>query len=212
MSKGLGLIGLLIVIGLGAYFYTNQATKETAEGGVMETLDKAKDLKTTMEEKGMVSSIKDAMGLGTAMKCTYTTDTDGQNFQSEIFVEGEKFRATTTVDGTKNIVLSDGTDQYMWSDGKNQGFKMNKACLDDLKKMLPTTSDSKSPSMPKIEDAQAALDMAKNVQCNPIESVDLTIPKDITFTDQCAMMKDSMKALEQMKDKMPAGINIPMQQ
>jgi hypothetical protein len=208
MSKGIGLIGLLVIIGLGAYFYTNQATKETAEGGAMEALDKAKEVKTAVEEKGMVSSIKDAMGLGMAMKCTYTMDEADKSMQSDVLVDGEKFRATTTVNGIKSYVLSDGADQYMWTDKDTKGFKMSKACLEDLKNKFPTP-DNNQTTVPKIEDAQAALDMAKNVQCNPIESVDLTVPKDITFTDQCAMMKDSMKAMEQMKDKMPAGMSVP---
>ena len=208
MSKGLGLIGLLIIIGAGAYFYTQQMSKEEASGGAMEALDKAKDLKTTMEEKGVVSSIKDAMGLGTAMKCTYTMDETDKSFQSEVLVEGEKFRATSTINGTKNYVLSDGTDQYMWTDKDTKGFKMSKACLEDFKSKFPTP-ESNQTTAPKMEDAKTALDMAKNVQCNPAESVDLTVPKDITFTDQCAMMKDSMKALEQMKNKMPAGIEMP---
>ncbi len=208
MSKGLGLIGLLIIIGAGAYFYTQQMSKEEASGGAMEALDKAKDLKTTMEEKGVVSSIKDAMGLGTAMKCTYTTDETDQSFQSEVLVEGEKFRATSTVNGTKSYVLSDGTDQYMWTDKDTKGFKMSKACLDEFKSKFPTPESNKT-TAPKMEDAKTALDMAKNVQCSPAGSVDLTVPKDITFTDQCAMMKDSMKALEQMKNKMPAGIEMP---
>ncbi len=212
MSKGLGLIGLLVVIGLGAYLYTNQMSKETSKGGAMETLDKAKEVKVALEEKGMVSSIKDAMGLGTAMQCTYAMEQDGKSFESVVKIEGEKFRSESVIAGVTTYALSDGKDQYMWTSSSKQGFKMNKACLDDLKKMFPATSDSKTSSLPKMEDAEAALDMAKNVQCNPIESVDLTVPKDITFTDQCAMMKDSMKAMEQMKDKMPAGINIPMQQ
>ncbi|MCW1887991.1 MAG: hypothetical protein KIH67_000335 [Candidatus Moranbacteria bacterium] len=211
MLKGLSLLGLLIVIGVGAYFYTNQTDKEVAQGGAMEALDAAKDIKTAVEEKGMVSSIKDAMGLGTAMKCTYTTDATGKSPQSEVLVEGEKFQATTTINGIKSYVLSDGTDQYMWTDGSKQGMKMSKVCMDDFKKAFPTpeTQDSKQP---KVEDAKAALDMAKNVQCTPAESANLSVPKDITFTDQCAMMKDSMKALEKMKDKMPAGITIPAQQ
>ena len=208
MSKGLGLIGLLIVIGAGAYFYTHQMSKEKAAGGAMEALDKAKDLKTAVEQKGMVSSIKDAMGLGTAMKCTYTTGEGDKSFQSEVLVEGEKFRATTTMNGTKSYVLSDGTDQYMWTEKDTKGFKMSKACMDDFKKAFPVPENQDS-KQPKVEDARAALDMAKNVKCDPAESVDLTVPKDITFADQCAMMKDSMKALEKMKDKMPAGVKIP---
>ena len=209
MGKLFGLVGLVVVLGVGMYWYTSQApTNKTALESGEAAIEKAKDAKDMMEGKGMVSSIKDAMGLGMAMKCTYTMDEADKSMQSDVLVDGEKFRATTTVNGIKSYVLSDGADQYMWTDKDTKGFKMSKACLEDLKNKFPTP-DNNQTTVPKIEDAQAALDMAKNVQCNPIESVDLTVPKDITFTDQCAMMKDSMKAMEQMKDKMPAGLSVP---
>lgn len=212
MSKGLGLIGLLFVIAVGAYFYTNQIDTKVPQGGAMEALDTVKDLKAAVEEKGMVSSIKDAMGLGTAMQCTYSTEQDGKTFESTVQVEGEKFRSESTIAGMKTYALSDGSDQYMWTANTKQGLKMSKACIEDFKKMMPATGDTKNSPLPKMEDAKAALDMAKNVKCTPIDSADFSLPKDVTFTDQCALMKDSMKAMEQMKDKMPAGISIPVQQ
>ncbi len=208
MGKLVGLIGIVIVIAIGLYWYTSQgpANKNALESGEM-AIEKAKDAKDMMENKGMASSIKDAMGLGTAMSCTYTMEQDGKTFESTVNVEGEKFQSVTTIGDITTYALSDGNDQYMWTSGSKQGFKMSKACLEDMKKMTPpSTGDKKTPSM---DDAKAALDAAKNVKCSPASDISLTVPTDITFTDQCAMMKDSMKMMEQYKDKMPAGMTYP---
>jgi hypothetical protein len=208
MGRIFGLIGLVVVIGFGAYWYTSHApANQSALEGGQNAIEKARDAKEMIEDKGMVSSIKDAMGLGTAMSCTYTMDSGGQTLESTVQVEGEKFRSESTIAGTKSYALSDGGTQYMWTSASNQGFKMSKECLEGMAAMAPKgTTDSKMPSM---EDAKAALDMAKNVKCSPASSADFTLPSDITFTDQCAMMKDSMKMMEQYKDKMPAGMTYP---
>jgi hypothetical protein len=204
MGKLFGLLGLVVVIGVGAYWYTSHApANQSALEGGQKAIEKAKDAKDMMENNGMVSSIKDAMGLGTAMSCTYTMESGGQTFESTVNVEGEKFQSVSKIGEITSYALSDGNDQYMWTSASKQGFKMSKACLEEMKKMAPPTAEgSKTPTM---EDAKAALEMAKNVKCSPAGDINLTVPTDITFTDQCTMMQDSMKMMEQMKDKMPAG-------
>lgn len=208
MGKLFGLLGLIVVIGAGAYWYTSHApANQSALEGGQNAIEKAKETKETVENKGMVSSIKDAMGLGVAMKCTYAMEQDGKSFESTVSVEGEKFRSESVIAGVTSYALSDGTNQYMWTNSSKQGFKMSKACLEDIAKKAPA-SDGKTEA-PTMKDAKAALDMAKNVSCAPATGIDFSVPTDIIFTDQCAMMQDSMKMMEQMKDKMPAGMNIP---
>ncbi len=204
MGKLFGLIGIVVVIGIGLYWYTSQGpgNKNAMESGEM-AIEKAKDAKEMIEDKGMVSSIKDAMGLGTTMSCTYAMEQDGKTFESTVNVEGEKFRSESKIGEMTTYALSDGNDQYMWTSASKQGFKMSKACLEDMKKMVPPTGAEKK--APTMDDAKAALDAAKNVSCKPAGNVDFSIPTDITFTDQCAMMQDSMKMMEKYKDKMPAG-------
>lgn len=208
MGKLFGLVGIVVVLGVGMYWYTSQApTNKTALESGEAAIEKAKDAKDMMEGKGMVSSIKDAMGLGTSMSCTYAMEHDGKTFESTVNVEGEKFRSESKIGDMTTYALSDGSDQYMWTSGSKQGFKMSKACLEEMKKMAPQNTDEKK--TPSMEDAKAALDAAKNVSCKPASDVDFSIPTDITFTDQCAMMKDSMKMMEQYKSKMPAGMTYP---
>ncbi len=199
MGKILGLIGLVVVIGVGAYWYTNQSSQSKEEG--LSALDAAKDAKESLENKGMIASIKDAMSSGAAMSCTYAVGEEGKTYESTVMVQGEKFRADAVVSEMTTHVVFDGNDQYMWTEGTKTGFKMSKACLDEMSKTVTSTENQGSP----LQDAKATFDAAKNVKCSPAGNIDLSVPTDITFTDQCAQMQESMKMMEQYKGQMPAS-------
>ncbi len=197
MGKILGLIGIVVVIGAGAYWYTRQSDPQKEAG--LSALDAAKEAKESVENKGMIASIKDAMSSGTAMSCTYAVEQGGSTYESTVMVQGEKFRADAAISGMTTHVLFDGADQYMWTEGTKTGFKMSKACLDEMSQTTTSTENQASPP----QDAKAAFDAAKNVKCSPAGNIDLSVPADITFTDQCAQMKESMKMMEQYKGQMP---------
>lgn len=160
------------------------------------------------DTKSVIGSIRDAMGLGTKMKCTYS-DKGGSGVFSTVFVDGQRFKFTTDANGTKMYGVFDGETQYMWTAGKEQqGFKMTKACTDELAKMAGQT-EAGAASTATPQDFQESFDNAQNVRCEPAGSEDFSIPADITFVDQCAMLRDSMKALEGIKGQLPAGVKIP---
>lgn len=204
MTKIIGgiIVAVLFVVGFLVWQGKSQpspaenANKPPQEGKMME------------QGMGMISSIKDAMGLGKAMQCSYVSDAQGQSFQSEVVVNGEKFKSTTTMNDMVVYAVFDGENQYTWMSNSQQGMKMSKDCLEKMKEMaknLPATNDQ----VPLSEDVAKSFDGAKNVSCTVATNTDMSVPKDIIFTDQCAMMEESMKMMEQMKDKMPAGMTMP---
>ena len=66
----------------------------------------------TVPEKGMVSSIKEAMDLGKKMQCTYVINQDGGLVESKGSIDGE--------------------NQYSWTSAAKTGMKMSKACLEKM--------------------------------------------------------------------------------
>lgn len=204
MGKILGLIGIVLVVGIAGYWYSTQlGSKGDSKNALTGALDSAKEAKQGLENKGMVASIKDAMTSGVAMSCTYVVGEEGKTYESTVIVQGEKFRADSKVAELTTHALFDGADQYVWTDGTKTGFKMSKACIDEISKSAPE-AESKTSSM---QDAKAAFDAAKNVNCSPAGDIDLSVPTDITFTDQCAQMQESLKMMEQYKNQMPAGMS-----
>lgn len=206
MGKLFGLLGLIIVIGVGAYWYTSHApANQSALEGGQNAIDKAKEVKEMVENKGIVSSLKDAVASGVSMHCTYSLDDTG--VMTESWIDGEKIRTKVTTNNITTHALIDGGTQYMWTSTNKQGMKMDKACLDKMMQKLPSTTMEKDAPTP--QDIKETFDAAKNVSCSPSTDADFSLPTDITFTDQCAMMEDTMKLMEQYKDKMPAGTTIP---
>ena len=163
----------------------------------------------------VVSSIKDAMGLGKKMECTYETGTGADKVISKVWTEGKKYRGEMTVAGKKENTLFDGSDlMYSWSDGSATGTKISISCMkeisDTFSKQDPTASDATPP-----EDlGENAFDNAPEANCQPVSAVDFSLPSEITFTDQCAQFKTQMEGLKKMQESLPnsnipGGVNIP---
>lgn len=206
MGKIIGLIVATVLL-VGGFLYWNSQSKPAATEAVTAPEDATP---SAMKEGGVVSSIKEAMGLGQKMQCTYSMTEGGKAFESKVVVDGEKYASTTTIDAMTVYGVFDGEDQYSWTSGSQTGMKMSKACLAKLQesaKDLPTSTETQSATAP--QDIEKAFDLAKNVKCEAASGADFTIPKDVTFTDQCAMMEQSLKMMEDMKSQMPSTKTMP---
>ncbi|MGB4833976.1 MAG: hypothetical protein WBP40_03020 [Candidatus Moraniibacteriota bacterium] len=215
MGKIIGLVVVAVLL-IGGFLYWNSRPKPVANdmplAGQMDPNNEvaAKNPTPMAEEKGMVSSLKEAMGLGQKMQCTYAMSKGDDQVVSTVFIEGSKVKSTTTVGDMTMYSLMDGENQYSWTSASKTGMRMSKACLEKLQtsvKDLPKPAGAPTPAEP--QDMEKAFDMAKNVKCEPASGADFTIPKDVTFTDQCAMLEQSTKLMQEMKDKLPAGMMLP---
>lgn len=211
MGKIIGLV-IVAVLLIGGFLYWN--SRESGPTGMEKTSDEmtavpGEMLGVAKEEKGMVSSIKDAMGLGQKMQCTYMMSEGGKAFESKVMVDGEKYASTTTIDNMTVYGVFDGENQYSWTSATKTGMKMSKACLEKMQATAQNMAKPAETPGAAPQDMEKAFEMAKNVKCEPASGADFTIPKDVAFTDQCAMMEQSMKMMEEMKEKMPAGMTVP---
>ena len=199
------LIGGVLVIVLAAFWVWQ--SKQNSPVGVGDRMVSPVTQEMSGQKKdGVIASIKEAMGLGTAMQCSYAVGTD-QSTQAQVVVEGEKFKTTTVMQDMTIYGLFDGEAQYTWTSKDKQGMKMTKDCMNQ---MTDAVKDMAKPAgTTPTRDMREELDLAKNVSCQPATEVDWSLPQDVVFTDQCAMMQESMKMLDQMKNTMPAGIEMP---
>lgn len=161
------------------------------------------------EDASIIGSIQDAMTLGEKLKCTYSAQA-GSGTSSTIFIDGQKFKSVTDVNGEKMYGLFDGETQYTWTTGtQKQGFKMTKACMEELAKTAPQTTANNNGGNTTPQDLQKSFDAAQNVSCEAATGEDFSVPTDIVFADQCEMIRNSMKALEDIKGQLPDGVSIP---
>jgi hypothetical protein len=185
---GLGLLSVVVLAGCGK----QTATQTNAPAGPEKVTQQVEQ-----KSDSIVASIKDAMGLGKQMKCTYATSTDGSKFESTAFIDGKKFRSTSLVAGKTANVLFDGDAMWTWMEGQKIGTKMTMACINDLKSLAPQSQ----PSAAAVQSPDDQFKDVTNTNCVPATDADFSVPSTVTFTDQCEMLK---KATGMMKN-LPTG-------
>ena len=176
----------------------------SACGSAQTTIDTSKKLddvtptKAEVAKKTIAQSLKDLIASGTAQKCIWNVDENGQKMSGTMLISGKKFKQNITITGEKGdlntTVISDGVDFYSWSDNsKGVGIKMN---LAEAQKNAPTPGQ-------KSESA-VSWDKQYNYDCSPttVADADFALPTDVTFTDLSATLKQLQGGkmdLEQIK-------------
>ena len=184
------LLGVLVLAGCG-----NKAVNNST-GSAVENKNNV-----GAEKGGVVSSIKDAMGLGKSMKCAYRFKGEAGDITSTAYINGKKYKAESNVMGKKQIVIFDETAMYSWAEGEKTGMKMTKVCMAEMEKNIPKAEGGKEPMADSITDEEF-FENSTDVSCEPYSGADFSVPSDIVFTDQCEMLKNMLKNI-------PAGANIP---
>lgn len=185
-----------LAVVVAAFVFSGCGTKKAAEVPVK------KESPAETKNGGVISSIKDAIGLGSKIQCT-TTSNDGTT--SVAFVEGKKFKSTSQISGKKQNVIFDGETSYMWTDGEATGLKMAMTCLADLKSSLPQEQQNLvNDSIPKVEDK---INSDTSTTCTPVAEIDFTVPSNVVFADQCEVMKKTMDSMKNIK--LPQGAKVP---
>jgi hypothetical protein len=189
-------VGVLVLMGCGNKDATNNLLKEEAK----------KEITSQPEEKkgGVISSIKDAMGLGKTMRCEYKFKGESGELNSIAYVDGRKYKAESTVMGKKQLVVFDETAMYSWAEGEKNGMKMTTVCMKEMEKNIPKEQGGREPLADSKTDEEF-FDDATDVKCEAASGVDFSIPTDIVFADQCEMLKNMLQNAPTDIPGMPKG-------
>ncbi len=196
--------GVLLLAGCG-----NKAVQNTNDTGTNDSgMNEAPQAENQGAMGGVISSIKDAMASGKTMKCTYTIKgADGGDMTATSYVDGGKYKTEMTVAGNTQNMIFDSEAMYSWADGQKQGMKMTTACSKELAANAP--KDQTNAVNEPDPTGEKTFDNATDVSCEPASDVDFSLPTDVTFIDQCEMMKNVMKNVPS-RVKVPTNIpNMP---
>ncbi len=194
----------IVVFAIGAVALVSGCAKKEAENN-NQTVQKE-------ETGGVINSIKDAIGMGKKMECTYTFKDGNESFTSKTYIEGEKYKGENEVMGKKQMMVFDGETMYSWSEADKKGTKWTKTCIDELNKDTKKEekpSDTPAPTEEDISDASEAFKDAIDIKCVPVSSIDFSVPSDITFSDMCEQLKAMKEKFKDMGKNLPNGVNIP---
>lgn len=173
---------------------------QKSENGVI------KEVQETMEEVSDASAgVKtwiDAVVLGKKLKCTYAQD-DGSGWQAEtvMFVDGKKYRTEFSGGGMQYVSVFDGETMYTWTEGQKQGFMMNLQCMEEFGEMY--SEEGADEEQTYYESSEEAIESIPDISCSEVDSVDVSVPSDVTFVDQCEMIKEQTEQLQDLQDQMP---------
>ncbi len=150
------------------------------------------------KEGGVISSIKDAMGLGEKMKCTYRYTIANQTDESVVYIEGKKYKSSYDMGGQKSNNFFDGETSYTWNEGAKTGTKISMGCLKEIGDKYKNEEQNQNQN--QLKSGEEAFKNAVDTKCEPTNE-DISLPGGITFTDQCEQMKTQMQALDEMSKK-----------
>lgn len=206
------VIAVIVVVAIGGFFVFKNSKNNQQQ---LESQQEAIQQDSSSEESdSMVDKITDELAEiknGKSMKCVYTIKMGEGEFQSEAYVQGEKYKSISTIDAmetAKTYAIFDGKTQYSWIEGQTEGFKMDAECASELGGTAGV-DEVEEPNSTDIVELDDIFENAVDVKCDPIEKIDFSIPTNITFIDQCQMLKDQMEQIEKFKGSMPSIDEMP---
>ncbi len=194
MKKILPIIVILILLGIGGYFYLSS---------------QGKTMKPTDNKGNVFTSIKDALSKYLSLKCVYK---DEEGVETTSYIKGGAVRVmmakTTDAEQPNNFIMKD-KKMYMWNDINKTGFVFE---IDEpIGTPVPTfkvekgLEPEKQPGVDQQESVLAQIEKYKDAcKTEVIADSMFTVPNNVQFQDMNSFQEQIMKELPQ--GETPKGI------
>ena len=126
---------------------------------------------------------------------------NNQNIETVMYMQGNKYRTEFEIDGKKMYSLYDGSDYYSWDYNENNGYKMSKDCMKEFESN-DTSTETSNFDMDASFSTDEDFETAVSIKCESANDIDLSIPSNITFTDQCEIMRQMQNQIKELKQNM----------
>lgn len=143
---------------------------------------------------------------GKRMQCTYTIKGEGdQTSVIKMYAEKDRYRTEVAMPTGVMISLFDGKEMYSWTKGAKQGTKMEMECMKEIGEL--SEEGEETPTQDTYDSPEQVIENIPDIACSELGSaIDFSVPSDVEFSDQCAMLK---KTMEQMKGLQNMPGNVP---
>lgn len=154
---------------------------------------------TQTNEGDVIEDIEAARESNQTLKCTYTDN----DFTTTSYIQGDKYRTEYILDDENYVSLFDGETVYTWNEVTKEGNMLAVDCLgeegqgDDEDTPAPTDGSPQLETYNKkksvdYEKADDIVDDHSDIECRSTSSIDLSIPTDVDFFDQCPDLQEMM--------------------
>lgn len=198
MKKILPIIAILVLLGIGGYFYLN------SRGLVPKTPLKLGN----KSSEGMFNSIQEALTKSISIKCVYK---DEKGVKTTTYIKNGNVRVMMTnseyPEQPNNIIIKD-KKMYMWTDSTKTGFVFE--VEDPSTSPMPTfevekrLKPEKKPELQQQESILTQIEKYKDsCKAEKISDSIFNIPTDVQFEDMNKVQEQMMKQIPQA----PSGEN-----
>jgi len=159
--------------------------------------------------EGGVADWVSGLASGKRMQCIYEMGgTSDRSLSVKMFADKSRYRTETATPAGTMISLSDGVAMYTWTVGTKQGVKMDFECAKGLQGGLSKdTSGTTQPGQSSYPSPQDAVRNIPNISCSEaVDPVDFSVPSDVAFVDQCALLKSSLDAAKNVQGRIPDSV------
>lgn len=164
---------------------------------------RAQEQGSAMEQEGDgVGTWMAGLASGKRMECEYRmTGGDGQETSVKMYAEKDRYRTEMMTPRGKYVSISDGKTVYSFFEGSKEGMKMDMECMKDMAADLPKVEGM--PEQESFVSPEEAIGNIPDISCRETGSIDVSVPSDMRFTDQCALLKQQTEMMKQYQEQMP---------
>ncbi len=137
------------------------------------------------------------------MECDYKVvdEETKKTLKAKIYVEGDVYRSITWESDDKVYSVFDGEVFYGWSDRSKKGFSMASSCAEEFEQNTVDIESDGDVDLDTYKTSSELFDEKVSMNCKESSFVDLSIPDDIDFVDQCELLKQQRDAIEKINDE-----------
>jgi len=178
-------------------------------GQVQETGQQNEGQEQVANEDSFSGSLKELLGLGKKVKCSWQFRDPEGNGVSEgvVWVDGNRSRSEISIETGEDdmamdlIQISDGKMSYMWNRGEKNGSKFDIAEMEKLNQEMQQENGETQ------NQAETNWEKMYDYKCRAwrVDESKFTVPSDVEFTDMMAQMNQAQEQLKTTKENM-AGV------
>lgn len=161
-----------------------------------ESEQKALPFEPNMTFSDLVSSIeKNEM-----LECKYLIQDEEtlEDIEANAYVDGEKYKTITYTSGGDTLYsIFDGEVFYSWSKDSAEGFKMEKNCARRFSGTQQEQEDDGEFDLGSFKTSNRLFEEDVVINCQPTPYVDVSVPAEVRFVDQCEMLEGQIEAIRQ---------------
>lgn len=196
---GAVMFGAMALAGCGAQPEQAAGPRENASEAWEQAAERGETMGTPQE--GWLSDI----AAGKTLECEYRmADGDGEYGTVRMIMDRDRYRTETRTENGEFISVFDGETSYSWTAGEGRGMKMRMDCVEGMDDAdMEADMDEEMSDEESFRSSEEALNLIPDISCREIDSANFSVPEDVEFVDQCEMLREQTRMMEQYQDMMP---------